>query len=121
MTIVGICGRTATTHTGWPRALSSTASRRGPFTTTGPLVVDRADLVDRVGGRELDLEWRAIPDVNSLRVGDWNALREDLETLNARLRDDRLPGRALAAESELPGSSPRSTGGRSSAAAASRC
>ena len=31
-----------------------------------------------------------------------NTLREDLETLNARLRDDRLPGRALRVESALP-------------------
>ncbi|HET9344894.1 MAG TPA: FtsX-like permease family protein, partial [Candidatus Limnocylindrales bacterium] len=76
---------------------------RGPFTTAGPVVVDRMDLVDRVGGRQLDLEWRAIPDVDGLRVGGLNALREDLETLNARLRDDRLPGRSIRAESELPG------------------
>ena len=94
---------------------------RGPFTTTGPLVVDRADLVDRVGGRELDLEWRAIPDVNSLRVGGLNALREDLETLCQRLRDDRLPGRAPRRVGAARDPSPRSTGGRSSAAAASRC
>jgi hypothetical protein len=76
---------------------------RGPFTTAGPFLVDRADLVERVGGRELDLEWRAIPAVAGLRVGGLNALREDLETLSARLRDDRLPGRSLRVESELPG------------------
>jgi len=32
---------------------------RGPFTTTGPFVVDEEDLVRRVAGREVDLEWRA--------------------------------------------------------------
>jgi hypothetical protein len=76
---------------------------RGPFTTTGPIVVEREDLIRRVAGRELDLEWRAIPAVDGLRVGGLNALREDLETLNDRLRDDRLPGRSLRVESALPG------------------
>jgi FtsX-like permease family len=75
---------------------------RGPFTTTGPVIVDQADLVRRVGGRELDLEWRAIPAVDGLRVGGLDALRADLETLNARLHDDRLPGRSLRVESALP-------------------
>ena len=75
---------------------------RGPFTTTGPFVVDEEDLVRRVAGRELDLEWRAIPDVYGLRVGGLDALRTDLLSLNARLRDDRLPGRALRVESALP-------------------
>jgi hypothetical protein len=76
---------------------------RGPFTTTGPLVVTLDDLRQDIGGRELDLEWRAIPDVNGLRVGALAALRDELETLNDRLRDDRLPGRSLRVESELPG------------------
>ena len=73
------------------------------FTTTGPVVVALDDLLQDVGGRELDLEWRAIPDVNGLRVGGLNALREELGTLDDRLRDDRLPGRQLRVESELPG------------------
>jgi hypothetical protein len=75
---------------------------RGPFTTSGPIVVDQEDLVRRVPDRELDLEWRAIPDVDGLRVGGLDQLRADLETLNARLRDDRLPGRSLRVESALP-------------------
>jgi hypothetical protein len=75
---------------------------RGPFTTTGPIVVDQEDLVRRVPDRELDLEWRAIPDVYGLRVGGLDQLRTDLETLNDRLRDDRLPGRSLRVESQLP-------------------
>ena len=85
-----------------PQELDGVESR-GPFTTTGPVVVDEEDLVRRVGGRELNLEWRAIPAVDGLRVDGLAALRADLETLNARLRDDRLPGRALSVESELPG------------------
>jgi FtsX-like permease family protein len=75
---------------------------RGPFTTSGPIVVDEEDLVRRVPDRELDLEWRAIPDVYGLRVGGLDQLRTDLETLNDRLRDDRLPGRSLRVESQLP-------------------
>jgi membrane-associated phospholipid phosphatase len=35
-------------------------------------------------------------------VGSLVGLRSDLQTLNARLRDDRLPGRALRVESALP-------------------
>jgi hypothetical protein len=75
---------------------------RGPFTTTGPVVVDQEDLVRRVPDRELNLEWRAIPDVYGLRVGGLDQLRSDLETLNDRLNDDRLPGRTLRVESQLP-------------------
>ena len=37
-----------------------------------------------------------------LRVGGLDTLRTDLQSLNARLRDDRLPGRALRVESALP-------------------
>ena len=76
---------------------------RGPFTTTGPFVVAMSDLLQRVPGRELDLEWRAIPEVDGLQVSGLNALREDLESLHGRLRDDRLPGRSLRVESQLPG------------------
>ncbi|HEX5015406.1 MAG TPA: ABC transporter permease [Candidatus Limnocylindrales bacterium] len=76
---------------------------RGPFTTTGPVVVAMSDLLQRLAGRDLDLEWRAIPDVDGLQVGGLNALRVDLESLNARLADDRLPGRSLRVESKLPG------------------
>jgi hypothetical protein len=75
---------------------------RGPFTTTGPIVVDEEDLIRRVPNRAIDLEWRAIPDVYGLRVGGLDQLRTDLETLNDRLRDDRLPGRSLRVESSLP-------------------
>ncbi|MFL5725290.1 MAG: FtsX-like permease family protein [Chloroflexota bacterium] len=75
---------------------------RGPFTTTGPVVVAEDDLVRRIAGRELDLEWRAIPSVDGLRVGGLAALRAELETLDDRLRDDRLPGRAMRIESALP-------------------
>ena len=77
--------------------------KRGPFTTSGPIVVAQADLVDRIPARELDLEWRAIPSVEGLRADGLNTLRTDLETLDDRLRDDRLPGRSLRVSSELPG------------------
>jgi hypothetical protein len=75
---------------------------RGPFTTSGPVVVAQADLVERVVARELELEWRAIPAVEGLRVDSLSALRNDLETLDERLRDARLPGRSLRVSSELP-------------------
>jgi hypothetical protein len=75
---------------------------RGPFTTSGPVVVAQADLVERVVARELELEWRAIPAVEGLRVDGLGTLRNDLETLDERLRDARLPGRSLRVSSELP-------------------
>jgi hypothetical protein len=76
---------------------------RGPFTTSGPVVVAQADLVERVAARELELEWRAIPSVDGLRVDGLGVLRSDLATLDERLRDARLPSRSLRVSSELPG------------------
>jgi hypothetical protein len=75
---------------------------RGPFTTSGPIVVDQADLVGRLGLREVDLEWRAIPSVDGLRVGGLDALRTEIGSLDDRLRDARLPGRSLRVSSGLP-------------------
>jgi hypothetical protein len=76
---------------------------RGPFTTSGPIVVAHEDLVRRLSVRELDLEWRAFPDVEGLRVDALEHLRADIETLDERLRDARLPGRSLRVTSSLPG------------------
>ena len=76
---------------------------RGPFTTSGPIVIPRDDLVSRLAVRELDLEWRAFPDVDGLRVDDLESLRAGIESLDERLRDARLPGRSLRVVSELPG------------------
>ncbi len=76
---------------------------RGPFVTNGPIVLDREDLVRRVSVREVELEWRVIPAVAGLRVDGLNALRADIETLDERLRDARLPGRSLRVTSALPG------------------
>ena len=76
---------------------------RGPFTTSGPIVLGREDLVRRVDARELDLEWRAIPAVDGLSVDGLAALRADLGSLQDRLRDARLPGRSLRVSSDLPG------------------
>lgn len=75
---------------------------RGPFTTTGPIVVAADDLVGRLPVRELDLEWRTIPSVEGLRIGGLAALRADIDTLDERLRDARLPGRSLRVTSPLP-------------------
>ena len=75
---------------------------RGPFTTSGPIVLGREDLVRRIAVRELDLEWRAVPSVEGLRVDSLAALRTDIGTLKGRLADARLPGRSLRVSSELP-------------------
>lgn len=76
---------------------------RGPFTTSGPIVIPSNDLVRRLAVRELDLEWRAFPDVDGLRVDGLESLRVGIESLDERLRDARLPGRSLRVVSELPG------------------
>jgi hypothetical protein len=84
-----------------PLELDGVATR-GPFTTTGPIVVPQPDLVDRIRARELDLEWRAIPSVDGLRVDNLSVLRSDIATLDDRIRGDRLPGRSLRVSSSLP-------------------
>ncbi|HET9455793.1 MAG TPA: FtsX-like permease family protein [Candidatus Limnocylindrales bacterium] len=76
---------------------------RGPFTTSGPIVISSDDLVRRLGVRELDLAWRAYPHVDGLRVDGLESLRAGIESLDERLRDARLPGRSLRVVSELPG------------------
>jgi hypothetical protein len=76
---------------------------RGPFTTSGPIVVAPDDLVRRLLVRELDLEWRAFPNVEGLRADGLEALRAEIETLDDRLRDARPPGRSLRVVSPLPG------------------
>jgi hypothetical protein len=76
---------------------------RGPFVTSGPIVIDREDLVRRIALRELELEWRVIPAVEGFRVDRLAELRADIETLDERLRDARLPGRSLRVTSALPG------------------
>jgi len=74
---------------------------RGPFTTSGPVMVDQADLV-RLKLHEIDLEWRAMPSIDGFRVDGLDALRTEIGSLSDRLRDARLPGRSLRVTSELP-------------------
>ncbi len=76
---------------------------RGPFVTSGPIVLDREDLVRGVAVRDLELEWRVIPAVEGVRVDGLDELRIEIETLDERLRDARLPGRSLRVTSGLPG------------------
>jgi FtsX-like permease family len=60
----------------------------GTFTTRGPLVISEADLVSLGGGPDrVDLSWRAIPDVQALRVDRLDDLRNGVDGLAAQFRE----------------------------------
>ena len=98
-------GRTATTRTGSPRPRAR--RRRDPRAVHD----DRARGRRRPGGPRppgraaASSTWsggRSPTSTGSASAGSAR-LRDDLGSLNERLRDDRLPGRSLRVESELPG------------------
>ncbi|HUF06363.1 MAG TPA: ABC transporter permease [Candidatus Binatia bacterium] len=57
------------------------------FTTHGPFVVARPDLVARTASGDLALEVRALPDFEGLAVGDVGSMRRDTAALDRRLTD----------------------------------
>jgi ABC-type lipoprotein release transport system permease subunit len=62
------------------------------FTTHGPFVVGRDDLVARTASGDIGLELRALPDFDELAVEDVNWMRSDTAALERRL-DDSLDDR----------------------------
>ncbi len=74
---------------------------QGRFITRGPFAVGLGDLLARAAGRNVALEWRAIPSVEGLRVDGLDPLRTALSTLDGRLRD-ALPGRDVSVTTPLP-------------------
>ncbi|HJP70650.1 MAG TPA: FtsX-like permease family protein, partial [Candidatus Limnocylindria bacterium] len=62
------------------------------FTTHGPFVVGRDDLVQRTASGDIGLELRALPDFDRLAVEDVNWMRSDTAALERRL-DDSLSDR----------------------------
>ncbi len=74
----------------------------GSFTTSGPIVVDAADLVGLTSVGELDLEWRAIPAADALTVEGLAAEGADLKSLDQRLRESGLGARSVHVASGLP-------------------
>jgi hypothetical protein len=71
-------------------------ARSGSFTTRGPFVVAPADLERVVTGPRRDVEWRAIPDVAALAVGNVDAIQADIASLRARLHAAVQPTRDIA-------------------------
>lgn len=77
-------------------------SDAGSFTQHGPFVIDRADLLDNGLGGSFDLQWRAIPNVDGIRLDDTTALARAIDLLDNRLRPALPSGRSLRVSSSLP-------------------
>ena len=75
--------------------------RSGTFTTRGPFAVSAADLSRLVSGQRQDVEWRAVPDIGALAVGDVDALRADIAGLRERLHAGVQPTRDIAVTTGL--------------------
>ncbi|MBA2720309.1 MAG: ABC transporter permease, partial [Chloroflexi bacterium] len=69
----------------------------GPYTTRGPLVIREADLLAIGGARQtrIEVSWRGLPAIESLRVDGVDALRNGAADLAARLRGT-IPANASA-------------------------
>lgn len=74
---------------------------RGSFTAHGPFIVARDDLIAHPGGR-LDVEWRALPDLNALQLGQLEALRADAGEMRTRLRAALQPRTDFTVTTALP-------------------
>src|SRR5688500_9876631 len=69
-------------------ALELTGGTAGSsFTTNGPFVVAREDLLGRTASGDVGLEYRALPDFDRLSVDDVNWMRSDTAALERRLTD----------------------------------
>ena len=69
-------------------ALELTGGTSGSsFTTNGPFVVAREDLLGRTASGDVGLEYRALPDFDRLSVDDVNWMRSDTAALERRLTD----------------------------------
>ncbi len=75
----------------------------GSFTTRGPFVADASDLPRLPGAvATTDVEWRAVPAVDALQVGDLDRMAADLAALRERLRAVVVPTREIAVTTGLP-------------------
>jgi len=87
--VVAGVGRADPTDAFWlgdPLEITGTTTE-GSFTTRGPLVLREADLVSLGGGRgRIDLSWRAIPNIDALRIDRIDALRNGVDGLAAQFR-----------------------------------
>jgi hypothetical protein len=75
----------------------------GTFTTRGPFVADAADLARLPGAAgSTDIEWRAVPEIPALQVGDLDRIAADLSSLRERLRTAIVPTRDISVTTDLP-------------------
>ena len=72
------------------------------LTTRGPFVVAAADLIAADIDREVDLEWRALPAIDGLRVDRIDALRGAVENARTRIRAVVPPPRQITVATKLP-------------------
>ncbi len=72
------------------------------LTTRGPFVAAQADLASGVVARQLDLEWRAIPSIDGIRVDGIDALRTGVEGIKPALRAVVVPTREISVVTGLP-------------------
>lgn len=72
------------------------------LTTRGPFVVAASDLIAADIDREIDLEWRALPAIDGLRVDRIDALRGAVENARTRIRAVVPPPRQITVATKLP-------------------
>ena len=71
------------------------------FTTHGPFVVAREDLIGRTASGDIALEYRALPDFDRLAVEDVRWMRSDTAALEGRLADALGDRAAFGVSTEL--------------------
>jgi FtsX-like permease family len=71
-------------------------------TTRGPFVASQADLASGRVARRLDLEWRAIPSIDGLRVDRIEVLRTAVEGVKPAIRSAVVPSREISVVTGLP-------------------
>ena len=64
------------------------AAQPGSFPLRGPLFVTRDALLDKIGGRDVTLGWRALPVAEQIAPEDVAAIRDRVAGLGARLERD---------------------------------
>jgi hypothetical protein len=74
----------------------------GSYATQGPFVVAEADLLGRGLAPRLEGEWRAVPDVDGLRIDSIDALGADVGLLPDRLRAALPSSRQVRVATQLP-------------------
>lgn len=74
----------------------------GSFTTLGPLVLERPDLLTAAAVPQLDATWRAQPALDRLTADDVGALGASVATADERLRSALPPPPAITVTTELP-------------------